>query len=122
MKAGDVGVGVEGVGMAEDGVEGTIMLRGDMVGVRVVGARFVGSGFGEADVAGFGVEKVTVSGDDAVRDRVVVGTLVGTDVEGAVVMGVGVYGAFVLVWQTIEAWEPGLLELALKGLVWRWWV
>ena len=122
MKAGDVGVGVEEVGMAEDGVEGTIMLRGDMVGVRVVGARFVGSCFGEADVAGFNVEKVTVSGDDAVRDRVVVGTLVGTDVEGAVVMGVGVYGAFVLVWQTIEAWEPGFLELALKGLVWRWWV
>jgi hypothetical protein len=65
---------------------------------------------------------VTVSGDNAVRDRVVVGTPVGTNVEEAVVTGVGVYGAFVLVWQTIKAWEPGLLELALKGLVWRWWV
>jgi hypothetical protein len=70
--------------MAEDGVEVAFLLRGDMVGDRVVGARFVGSGLGEADVAGFSVEKVTVSGDDAVRDRVVVGTPVGTDVEGAV--------------------------------------
>ncbi len=35
--------------MAEDGVEGAILLRGDMVRVRVVGARFVGSGLGEAD-------------------------------------------------------------------------
>jgi hypothetical protein len=55
MKAGVVGVGAEGAGMAEDGVEGAILLRDDMVGDRVVGAIFVGSGLGEADVAGFNV-------------------------------------------------------------------